>query len=500
MEQLDPSTKKQLNLLLAKISGTPKQVKPIVSTVPIAQIRKSMLKDHSAEPTTPEIARIGSPVSKSSTSTSPIHKSRLSPSKSNYELSRTPTSAIKRSPIKSAYDFSTPSKSTSNINSRPLEDDLSSADVPMDEISIRPSSPLKQQTCDGGTPMEIDTVDTVASCDVFMDAQSCDNLNEFDESPNEKDKINENGHFSHSSVTFDESEAEAEEDEEVILNVSNVIKSSTPTTPLVKEIDDLTTELPLKIQLELKKRLSNNCNSPLKSKITSPSPSSLPHSASTPSVSSRIKSLGLAAGTPLRAIFRNATEAELLSSNNFKMKPIGNSLLTDLIEEFCNSKDENCFKKIVSLTANRSGDFDGLSSEIVHKLFISTSDLTSFSTEIKFKLLTNFLQNESFLLSQSGREIIEILEEAQGSNFESETTIKFVCKSNLVQILIENCIELCCERISEFKLIFLAECIKNFIGSNFVEIFNKSISPLLLVTIYLDQIYINSYCTLTFRP
>lgn len=462
---LDPSTKKQLTLLLAKTSGTPKQPKPIVSTVPIAQIRKSMLKDHS-EPSTPENIRRGSPVNRS-TSTSPVKTTRMSPSKSNYELSR-PSSAIERSPVKSAYDFSspsatklTPSKSVSNL---PRPFDLSAADVPMDEISIRPSSPLKQQ----GTPMDIDHI---ASCDVYMDATSGDNLTAFDDG----DNINMNqddGHYNHSVVLFDESD---DEDDEIILNVPNVIKSSTPATPRVQEIDDLTIELPRKIQLELGNRL--NYGSPMKSVTIN---NSLPHSASSPSVSSRIKSLGLASGTPLRAIFRNATEAELISTNNFRMKTsAGHSLLNDLIEEFCTEKDENCLKKIVSLTANRSGDYDGLTSEIVHKLFISASESAS---EIKFKLLSNFLFNESFLLSSSGREIIEILEEHDRSSPENDT-VKSICKSNLVQILIENCVELCCERVSEFKLIFLAECIKNFIGANFVDIFTKSISPLLLVII-----------------
>lgn len=481
MEMLDPSTKKQLTLLLAKTSSAPKQPKAIVSTVPIAQIRKAMLKDHSSssQPSTPEIVRSGSPVNRSA-STSPVKStSRLSPSKSNYELSR-PNSTVKRaSPVKSSYDYTlTPSKSASNLPKLSL--DLSPADVPMDQIAVRPSSPLKQHQ----QQQQNMDIDLVQSCDVFMDAQSGDNLNDYN--TNEQDlhranlqNLQNNNHLSHSTVLFDESE-----DDEVILNVPNVVKSSTPATPAtprVQEVEELTMELPRKIQLELNNRL----NTGVKVNVNN---ISLPHSASSPSVSSRIKSLGLAAGTPLRAIYRNATETELLSPNNNNNKNnvnmnhfmnMGHSLLNDLIEEFCTAKDEACLKKIVALTANRNGDYDGLTSALVHKLFSAASE--SSSTEIKFKLLSNFFRNESFLLSSSGREIIEILEDHDRLVPElGNDTVKSLCRSNLVQILIESCVELCCERVSEFKLVFLAECIKNFIGGNFVDIFSKSISPLLL--------------------
>ena len=63
--------------------------------------------------------------------------------------------------------------------------------------------------------------------------------------------------------------------------------------------------------------------------------------------------------------------------------------------------------------------------------------------------------------------------------------INSICQSNLSQILLENCIEMCCERLSEFKLILLAEFVKNYVGSfdDFKDQLQRSIAPLLLVSL-----------------
>ena len=448
IEKLDPSTKKQLNLLLAKTNSASysKLPKPIVSTVPLALIRKSMLKTNDETATA---VIIESPIrSPSPSKTSPTKiPSKLSPIKSNYELSTTPTIHQSRlSPSKSNYDFSltkskvSPSKSVSSFSS----------DVPMDKISIPLTSPIKIEEITE-SPMEIDR-NYATDSDVFMDVQS-------------------------NSVNFDS------EDEEIILNVSNVIKSSTSSTPRVikKEVEELelTNELPHKIRFFHESSnvkaiaIANTMNN-------SPMKRSTPLACSSPSISSRIKSLGLAAGTPLRAaIYRNSNNPEILDQSKFNYYN-SSSLLNELIEEFCNTRDEECFNKILSLTSIRTGDFDGLTSNLVHKLFISSIGNIKFG--LNLKLLTNFLNNESFLLSSSGREVIEILEEQFLKNPENIETFKTIAKSNLITILIENCIEMCCERLSEFKLILLEEFIRNFIGTNLKEILIKSITPLILVT------------------
>lgn len=412
MDKLDPSTKKQLNLLLAKTSGTVKQPKPIVSTVPIAQIRKAMLKPNDETVSTGTPTRSTSPSRTSPTKT----PSRLSPSKSNYELSSTPTIKPFKSkilsPSKSSYDFS-PSKLAA-LKQSVFTD---SSDVPMDKISIPLNSPtktvLKFEEDSIGSPMKIDA-----------------------------------GDFKVES-----------EDEEIILNVPNVIKTTLKTA---EEVEILTEKI----------------------KFYSPLKKNLPHSISSPSISSRIKSLGLAAGTPLRVIYQNSSNPDIEHhqsqiTKNHIWNNSNNSLLTDLIEEFCNTRDEECFKKILALTSTRTGDFDGLTSNLVHKLFNSSVGNVNF--DFNMKLLTNFLKNESFLLSLSGKEVIEILEENFRMNPDNLEITKNISKSNLVTILIENCIEMCCERLSEFKLILLAEFIKNFIGANLKEILTKSITPLLLV-------------------
>ena len=474
MEKLDPSTKKQLSLLMAKTSSAPKTSKPIVSTVPLAQIRKAMLKDHS-EVATNASEMPSSPINRTK-SASPIRSTeKLSPSKSTDSLF---SSAKKISPSKSTNSVkltkSSPSKSPSKLNVTVTETTSLSVseaslieptvinvptaectDVPMDEIQIPPMTPVLCspsrsvkdliKTFDRdpqGSPMKIDS----QSCDVFMDAQSGDIL---------------------ADAADDD---DAEEDGEIILNISNV--------------QTLTEELPKKLELGKE----NNARTPLK------------HSISSPSIPLRIKTLGLAAGTPLRAIYRNASEMGLptnqtlnvseSSSFSFSSYSNSNSLLSDLIEEFTNTKDETCFKKILSLTSSRTGDFDGLTSDLISKLF---QNLLQIPFELKLNLLTNFLRNESFLLSNSGKEIIEILEESQESSQQNvKLLINSICQSNLSQILLENCIEMCCERLSEFKLILLAEFVKNYVGSfdDFKDQLQRSIAPLLLVSIKVRKLEI----------
>lgn len=306
----------------------------------------------------------------------------------------------------------------------------------MDEIQIPPSTPVLCspsrsvkdliQTFDKGSPMKVES----HSCDIFMDAQSGDIL------------------------------AYDEEEEEIILNVPNAIT--------------LTMQFPRKLEFDHEYSVST----PLR------------HSISSPSIPLRIKTLGLAAGTPLRAIYRNASVLGLNTVQTltpktelFSFNPSSNSLLSDLIEEFSNTRDEDCFKKILALTTVRTGDFDDLTSALVSKLF---QNLLNVPIDLKVKLLSNFLRNESFLLSISGREILEILEESQESQSQSQDTkslINSICQSNLSQILLENCIEMCCERLSEFKLSLLAEFIKNHVGNSgdFNNQLQRSITPLLLV-------------------
>lgn len=445
MEKLDPSTKKQLNLLLAKTvsASTPKQPKLIVSTVPLAQIRKTMLKKgEESDLKAPSPVKAPSPTKSTS---------KLSPSKSSYELS---------SPSKSNYDFSpctksklSPSKSVFSLPS----------DVPMDKILIPLMSPkkmpmpLKFENEPGtgtGSPMKIDK----KSNDIFLECES-----------------------------------EEEIDDEIILNVPNVIKSSTAQKEQ-KEVEVLTNELPQKITFSNRpsRLLGLACSS-------------------SPSVSSRIKSLGLVAGTPLRAFYQNSSNPEIFEEQepnklkfNYKNEFYNSSsLLNDLIEEFCNTKDEECFKKILSLTSMRTSDFDGLTSNLVQKLLISSIGNIKFDNCLK--LLKNILNNESYLLSSSGREVIEILEEQFRNNPENIETSKFLVKTNLVPILIENCIEMCCERLSEFKLILLSDFIRNFIGTNLKDILIKSMTPLILVNKKERKFYLfinsnpNPYINLGFK-
>ena len=485
MEKLDVSTKKQLSLLLTKNSSASKASKPIVSTVPLAQIRKAMLKDHS-EAITSDIETLeipSSPVNRTK-STSPIrsieklspstladnlmplkpinrispskHTNSTSPSKLAKPSSLFPSKSTRLSPSKSAVS---PSNSFSGWELAEIEmEEVKCTEVPMDEIQIPPTTPVlcspsrsvkdliqtfdKQFTNPPGSPVRVDS----QSCDVFMDAQSCEIL---------------------------------AEEEEIILNVPNAHYTS----PI--KLESLTKELHQKPEFD--------CEA-----VSTP----LRHSISSPSIPLRIKTLGLAAGTPLRAIYRNASELELRTVKT--LAPSGslsnaesfiissfplssNSLLSDLIEEFSNTKDEDCFKKILALTTVRTGDFDDLTSVLVSKLFQS---LLNVPIDLKLKLLTNFLRNESFLLSSSGKEIIEILEESQdyqrlqvSQSQDTKLLINSICQSNLSQVLLENCIEMCCERLSEFKLILLAEFVKNYVG-NFIEFrdqLQRSVTPLLLV-------------------
>lgn len=504
MDKLDPSSKKQLSLLLAKSvgvggagGGTIKVPKPIVSSVPLAQIRKAVLKDHSEAasalvksdgessgstslPKTPEKL-----VEKSSSLQSPLKsptKSPLKSSKSNYELGKMTMTPQQHSLLPSS---SSPLKSAKSATD--LVKETEEAEVPMDQISIRPSSPVKaainlfnqlsSASASQSSPMKIDTNKNIpleSTDDVYMDTHSGDNLTLMD------GVVYDSG--SNMSSTEDS-------DSEVILNVKNVVKT----------VDDLTSELPRKIELGTPSTPLTKAKRPFEWSPT-PSPSktssnaSLPHSISSPSIPSRIKSLGLASGTPLRAMYRNTSVAEMRPINilSHHQSTKSSSLLNDLIEEFCNTTDIECFKKILELTAKRSGDFDGLTAELVHKLFTGSSVLKSESNERedfkrinRFRLLKNFLFNESFLLSLSGREIIEILESVHASPSESDRMdaldlMDSICQSNLIPIVTESCVELCCVRLSEFKLILLASCIKYFIG-DLKEVLLKSITPLILV-------------------
>jgi hypothetical protein len=425
MERMDPSTKKQLSLLLAKTTGV-KPAKPIVASVPLAQIRKTMLKDASS---------VSSPInSERSRSVSPLKSS-----KSNYEISKSPTKT-KLSPCKSSYDFSSKSKQKEEASIASPED---TSDVPMDSIYILPGSPMKVEAKNSAIS---------ASGDVFMDAKSSS-------------------------------------DEEIILNVPN----SSVDSPA--RVEDLTTDLPQKIQLDGKKR--SFTSSPIRNSFTfnpptAPSPSSAlsqqeeHFSASSPSIPSRVKSLGLVSGTPLRAIYRNFS---LTSSNNFdassKAANGTSSLLNDLIEEYHNTLDSNCLKKILSLTSVRSGEYDQLTSDLVHKLFVKPSIDGALGDSYHLKIILNFLRNEPFLLSLSCRKIIDLLENINYSdscNVEILEISKIICKTNLLPILMESCIESCYEKLSEFKLILLAECTRNFIGkSELSQLLTRSITPLLLV-------------------
>lgn len=430
MDKLDPSTKKQLGLLLAKTTTTSqKSTKPIVSSVPLAQIRKTLLKDQSSQEESPV----------------------KTPSKFDLRKSPSPTRTTPKSPN---FKLASPSKSLAEI--------FEVADVPMDKISIVPGSPSK---CDLGSPMKIDKQEKQESFgDIFMDAQSRD-----------LDICNKELVLESSSDT----------DEEVILNVVNAVKSPQSQSN-ANSVDHLTEKLPEKIQLD----------------FTVPMKQKLQHSISSPSIPSRIKSLGLAAGTPLRALYRNASQVDFSHNNNNGLYSVypnnfnhpNSSLLNDLIEEFCNTREEECFKKILTLTFNRTGDFDGLTSSLVNKLFKTAS--VCMRHELKMKLLTNFLKNESYSLSLSGQEIIEIIEEEEvageaepkaseaKAGQKHKELIKTLCQSNLISILLESCIEMCCKRVSEFKLVLLAEFIKNSV-INEREIqsnLSKCITPLLLVS------------------
>ena len=407
MDKLDQSTKKQLTLLLAKTLTSQKPIKSIISSVPLAQIRKTFLKDQSTEASPAKIPLNFS----SSPSTSRSPSSKLSPSKS-------------LKPLIFEAEILTDISATSTT------------DVPMDIISVVPGSPIK-----------IDKEE-----EIFLDAQSCDIIADDFNGVNDPNFI------------IDDLVSEDLTDVEIILNVTNLVKTSNS--------DPSSSEMRLQLQ----------------------------RSISSPSIPLRIKSLGLAAGTPLRAIYRNASATEIQSNNDnqntccdnqstfnsYVNSSMRSSLLIDLIEEFCNTKEEECFKKIISLTSIRTGDFDGLTSFIVNKLFKSFS-LSEVPFEFKLKLLNNFLKNDSFLLSQSGKEILEILEATDkgesGTEEEISSISTFISKSNLNEILLQNCIELCYERLSEFKLILLSEFIKNSVVpiEKFKEYSSTSVTPLLLV-------------------
>lgn len=554
MDKLDPSTKKQLNLLLAKTSSTPKQPKPIVSAVPIALIRKTIIKRGDEElpleleyneliTESPIRARsvspMGSPMlvpnnnnftiksqsqSQSqyrSSNTSPT-KSKLSPSKSSYEIGinnqppQSPTKS-KITPSKSSYDFSQiKSQTTSSLNINSSISKLSPG-----PISGTPTKQIQNETYNHvaldipmapmGSPMKIDKTES----EFF------------------KPSKHEDIFITKAKGSFKAEKEDDFSDEDIVLNVprehvklinrSNSNFEFNENDPMTNEINksddikmsDLACELP-----ETKAKFDSNYDFRTNTKSTATinnnsfmlSPKRIiQHSVSSPSLPPRIKSLGLASGTPLRAMYRNASESSLWNSNNLNNLPgfNSNSLLNDLIEEYFNTNDEACLKKISALTKIRSNDFDKLTSGQVHKLFInkmsncyetknnSCSHQHIHQGEMKIKILMNFLSNEPSLLAKSCKEIIELVEESASKEVDISCVhahinnlISTLCNTNLLLTLTQNCIQVCCERISEFKLILLARCLKSFVvdsvdfenGENYC-VLSRSIAPLLLVRI-----------------
>ena len=560
MDKLDPSTKKQLNLLLAKTSNTPKQPKPIASAVPIALIRKTILKrgneeqlpleaeDNELITESPIRARSVSPMRSPmlvpnynnftiksqcqyrSPNTSPT-KSKLSPSKSSYEIginNKSPQSPTKSkiTPSKSSYDFSQIKSQTTSS----LKINSSISKLPPGPISGTPTKQIQNETYNHaaldvpmapmGSPMKIDKNESES----FKTVPSRHEDDIFKTKNKELFKTQREDDFSDEDIILNVPKEHVK-----LINRSNSSFELNENDPMTNEInksddikmDDLACDLPetktkFDYNYDFRANISTKNTATINNNSFMLSPKRIiQHSVSSPSLPPRIKSLGLASGTPLRAMYRNASESSLWNSNNLINLPgnNSNSLLNDLIEEFFNTNDEACLKKILALTKIRSNDFDKLTSEQVHKLFINkASNCNCYETkkntnthqhihygEMKIKILMNFLSNEPSLLAKSCKEIIELLEESASKEVDISyvhahinNLISILCNTNLLLTLTQNCIQVCCERISEFKLILLARCLKSFVvdsvdygnGENYC-VLSRSIAPLLLVRIVL---------------
>ncbi len=218
------------------------------------------------------------------------------------------------------------------------------------------------------------------------------------------------------------------------------------------EIDELTMELPKKIFFH--RSLED-------AQVQQQTPGTPP--------AQRVANLGLAASTPLRRLYRATSEPTGNPFVNHSSEP----LLNDLCAEFCNTGESSCLAKIISI-ASKAEQLASLSEELVAAVLQTSLKSALIDGGCEF---TSILMQKQTLpsLKQSCGTAIELFEASNAADL----AVK-LASSALNPLASAAVVQLCCQRVSEFRLQSLAQCIKCAV-TDIHLLLQSSLPPLLLV-------------------
>lgn len=431
---MDPSTKKQLALLLAKQNPSKHATPPPASVAKLSLksvIQKATLKDSSlvASSIPTKSSLPSSPIKSKSSDTLPSANESL-PS-ANETLSMETTEQSIKNPLPSSPNKTTPLQPQTPHRKSPLKH-AKSAD------SLQLSSPtpsMKHETSRPhllqGSPMKLDHAESI-----YLDAISSSSAEEEDSDSevilnvknavklfgsNQKPEYRETVPISSSSLSQFGSPLQSETS---TLSFTDISMSAGDA--FCPELDELTIELPKKIQFHLS---APSLNPDVKKKEEM-----LP---STP-IAQRVQTLGLAASTPLRRLYRNASTTHASQSSQSS-----GSLLSDLLQEYIHTGDS--FEKIISLSTLASqAELASLSPDLIGQAMEKVTAANQIHAHDWIGIL---LAKEPALLQSSLPSVISSLESKNDANLCSA-----LAKSVLNESVGRAVVQLCCQRLSAFRL------------------------------------------------
>lgn len=201
----------------------------------------------------------------------------------------------------------------------------------------------------------------------------------------------------------------------------------------------------------------------------------------------RAANLGLAASTPLRRLYRATSEptgSTVVAVSNSLGNPFMASepLLNDLCAEFCHTGDASCFAKIISMSG-KAEQIAALSEELVASV-LQTALKNGFN-EAGCEFILILLHKAALAtMRQACCTVIELCE----LNASMDIAVQ-LSQSALNPLFSGAAVQLCCQRISEFRLQVLAQCIQ-FSVADVHSLLQSSLAPLLLVSLVIGKRFI----------
>ena len=199
----------------------------------------------------------------------------------------------------------------------------------------------------------------------------------------------------------------------------------------------------------------------------------------------RVANLGLAASTPLRRLYRAGSAPSPSASNHPFLEKTTEPLLNDLCAEFCHSGDQSCLLKILSISSKAEHvHLSTLPDNLVCNVLQTAHKNGFIDTGRDF--ITVLLDKQALpVLSHSCPVVIEVLEASNAADL----AVK-LASSALNPLMSAAVVQLCCQRVGEFRLQLLARCIE-FAVADVDSLLQASLPPLLLVSVVLKKGFSN---------